>query len=59
MKKVVVIGLGSFGINLIRSLSKKNMELIAVDINKDRVNEIKDLVTQPVTMDATSRDNLQ
>ncbi|MCK4889862.1 MAG: TrkA family potassium uptake protein [Candidatus Aminicenantes bacterium] len=58
MKKVVVIGLGSFGVNLIRSLSKKKIELIAVDINKDRVNEIKDLVTQPVTMDATNRDNL-
>ena len=25
---------------------------------KDRVNEIKDLVTQPVTMNATNRDNL-
>ncbi|MEN8223290.1 MAG: TrkA family potassium uptake protein [Acidobacteriota bacterium] len=59
MNKVVVIGLGSFGINLIRSLSSKNIELIAVDKSKDRVNEIKDLVTQPVTMDATSKDNLK
>ncbi len=58
MKKVVVIGLGSFGVNLIRSLSKKKIELIAVDINKDKVNGIKDLVTQPVTMNATNRDNL-
>lgn len=59
MKKIVVIGLGSFGMNLIRTLSKKNIELIAVDLNKDRVNEIKDLATQPVAMDATSKDNLQ
>jgi len=58
MKKVVVIGMGSFGVNLIKSLSKKKIELIAVDINKDKVNEIKDLVAQPVTMDATNRDNL-
>lgn len=58
MKKIVVIGLGSFGVNLIRSLSKKKIELIAVDIKKERVNEIKDLVTQPVTMNATNRDNL-
>ena len=28
MKKVVVIGLGSFGVNLIRSLSKKKIELL-------------------------------
>ena len=58
MNKVVVIGLGSFGVNLIRSLSKKKIELIAVDKNKDKVNGIKDLVTQPVTMDATNKDNL-
>ncbi len=58
MKKIVVIGMGSFGANLVRSLSKKKIELIAVDKNKDKVNEIKDLVTQPVTMDATNRDNL-
>lgn len=59
MNKIVVIGLGSFGMNLIRTLSKKNIELIAVDINKDRVNEIKDLATQPVAMDATNKDNLK
>lgn len=58
MKKIMVIGLGSFGMNLIRTLSKKKIELIAVDINKDRVNEIKDLATQPVSMDATNKDNL-
>jgi len=58
MKKIVVIGLSSFGMNLIRTLSKKNIELIAVDLNKDRVNEIKDLATQPVAMDATNKDNL-
>jgi len=58
MEKIVVIGLGSFGINLIRFLSKKNVELIAVDINKDRVNEVKDLVTQPVAMDGTNKENL-
>jgi len=59
MKKVVVIGLGSFGMNVIRSLSRKHIELIAVDTNRDRVNEIKDLVTRPITMDATNRDNLE
>ncbi len=58
MKKVVVIGMGSFGMNLVKSLSKKSIELIAIDIDKERVNEIKDLVTQPVTMDATNKENL-
>ena len=59
MKKVVIIGLGSFGMSLVRSLTKMNMEIIAVDTDKDRVNEIKDLVAQPVTMDATNRENLE
>ncbi len=58
MKKIIVIGLGSFGINLVKSLAKKKIDVIAVDINSQRVNEIKDIATQPVTMDATKRDNL-
>lgn len=59
MTKVAVIGLGSFGIHLIKTLSKKKgIEIIAIDIIESRVNEIKDFVTQPVTMDATNKENL-
>jgi trk system potassium uptake protein TrkA len=59
MIKVAVIGLGSFGIHLIKTLSKKkDVEIIAIDINESKVNEIKDFVTQPVTMDATIKENL-
>lgn len=59
MKKVAVIGLGSFGINLVRTLAKKkDVEIIAIDNHKDKINEIKDIVTQPITMDATNKENL-
>ncbi len=59
MIKVAVIGLGSFGIHLIKTLAKKkDVEIIAIDINESKVNEIKDFVTQPVTMDATIKENL-
>lgn len=59
MKKVAVIGLGSFGINLVRTLAKKkDIEIIAIDSHQTKVNEIKDIVTQPVTMDATNKENL-
>lgn len=59
MIKVAVIGLGSFGIHLIKTLAKKkDVEIIAIDINESKVNEIKDIVTQPVTMDATIKENL-
>jgi trk system potassium uptake protein TrkA len=59
MKKVAVIGLGSFGINLVRTLAKKkDIEIIAIDSYETRVNEIKDIATQPITMDATKKENL-
>ena len=59
MKKVAVIGLGSFGINLVKTLAKKkDIEIIAIDNHQTKVNEIKDIATQPITMDATSKDNL-
>jgi len=58
MNRYAVIGLGSFGGSLVRTLAKKNCEIIAVDVNPKRVNEIKDLATQPVTMDATKKENL-
>jgi len=59
MKKIAIIGLGSFGINLVSALSeKKGVEIIAIDSEESRVNEIKDLAHRPVTMDATNKENL-
>lgn len=58
MKKFMIIGLGSFGINLVKTLSKKDVEIIAIDKDEQKVNEIKDIVTQAITMDATSKENL-
>lgn len=58
MKRVAVIGLGSFGTHLVKTLAKRGMEIIAIDIDEKKVNEIKDIVTQPVTMDATNKENL-
>jgi trk system potassium uptake protein TrkA len=59
MKKVAIIGLGSFGISLAKYLSnKKDIEIMAIDNHEGKVNEIKDLVTQPITTDATIKENL-
>ncbi|NIM12257.1 MAG: TrkA family potassium uptake protein [Candidatus Aminicenantes bacterium] len=58
MKRVAVIGLGSFGTHLVKTLAKKDIEIIAIDTDENRVNEIKDFVTQPVTTDATIKENL-
>ncbi|MDW7761909.1 MAG: TrkA family potassium uptake protein [Acidobacteriota bacterium] len=60
MKKIVIIGLGSFGINLVRTLSQeKDLEIVAVDLDEYRVNLVKDIVTRPVVMDGTRRANLE
>lgn len=59
MKKIAIIGLGSFGANLVRTLAKKkDIEIIAIDIDESKVTEVKDFATQPITMDASNRDNL-
>jgi trk system potassium uptake protein TrkA len=58
MKKIAIIGLGSFGFNLVKTLAERNIEIIAIDICEDRVNDVKDIATQAITMQATSKDNL-
>lgn len=59
MKKIAIIGLGGFGINLAKTLAKNNnMEIIAIDTDSRKVNQIKDLITRPVTMDATDKESL-
>jgi len=60
MKKIAIIGLGGFGINLAKTLAKtNNIEIIAIDQDSRKVNQIKDLVTRPITMDATDKESLK
>lgn len=58
MKKITIIGLGSFGFNLVKTLAERDLEIIAIDSNADRVNEVKDIATQAICMQATSKENL-
>lgn len=53
MRKILVIGLGKFGRELIDSLSKANTEIIAVDQNLSLVNEVKDMVSYSAQLDST------
>lgn len=52
-KSVAVISLGKFGIQLAISLSQKGYDVIAVDTNPERVDDIKELVNAAVVLDAT------
>jgi trk system potassium uptake protein TrkA len=58
-KRFVVIGLGKFGQTLAKTLSKEGAEVIAIDTNADRVEDIMESVTLAVRMDATDEKALR
>jgi trk system potassium uptake protein TrkA len=59
MKQVVIIGLGNFGHFLARELFSKGYDVMAIDKNSARVQEIQDNVTQAIVADATDISTLQ
>ncbi len=52
-KQVVVIGLGQFGMGLIRALSRAPVEVIAIDSDEDRMQLASTWVTRALCFDAT------
>ena len=55
MRQYAVIGLGTFGFKLATTLVEMGGQVLAIDNNRDRVQEIKDLVTDAVVLDATDK----
>ena len=53
MRKIAVIGLGRFGMELARRLSASGTEVIAIDRNPNLINDIKDDVDVAVRLDST------
>lgn len=51
-KQFAVIGLGRFGSEVARTLSKKGVEVIAIDRDETRVKDVSDFVTVAVQLDA-------
>lgn len=52
MKQFVVIGLGNFGFNVAKSLSIKGHQVLAIDISEERIDEIKEYVSEAIIADA-------
>lgn len=52
-ERILVIGLGRLGHSLVENLAGKNMEVIAVDEDMDRVEEVKNLVAHCYQGDST------
>lgn len=53
MKQFLVIGLGNFGYYLATHLYEKGHDVMAIDKNPNRVQNIKNQVTQAIAADAT------
>jgi trk system potassium uptake protein TrkA len=59
MKRVVVVGLGIFGMNLAKTLYENGTEVIAVDKNKDVLQQMKDCCTKAILADGTNKEVME
>ena len=59
MRRVVVIGLGIFGFNLAKTLYENGLEVIAIDKNKEVIQQIKDCCTKAVLADGTDKEVME
>jgi trk system potassium uptake protein TrkA len=57
--KFSVIGLGSFGSNVAKTLYEMGHEVVAIDEEKSKVDDMKDAATHAVQMNAADKENLQ
>ena len=58
-KQFVVIGLGRFGESVAKTLYSLGHDVLAIDMDEDRVQDISDSVTHAVQMDATDESALK
>ena len=53
MRQFAVIGIGRFGYSVAKTLTEQGCQVLAIDKDYERVQEISDFVTQSVNLDAT------
>lgn len=59
MKHFAVIGLGNFGFNAAKSLFEDGHEVLAIDLDKARVQAIDPHATEAMVLDATDKEALK
>ena len=59
MKRIVVFGLGVYGMQLVRTLSRLGAHIVAVDADRKVIEQVKRLVPEAVVADASDRGALQ
>jgi trk system potassium uptake protein len=58
-KEFAVIGLGRFGSSICRALVEKGMEVLAIDVDEDRINEFSNIASHAVMADSTDEKTLK
>jgi trk system potassium uptake protein TrkA len=58
-KRFAVIGMGRFGFSVATALFKMGAEVLAIDTDRELINNIQDRVTHAVALDATKKALLQ
>jgi trk system potassium uptake protein TrkA len=56
MKRVIVIGLGIFGYNVVKELYENNVDVIAIDKKKEAIQAVRDFATKAIVADGTDKD---
>jgi trk system potassium uptake protein TrkA len=56
MKAILIIGMGTFGTQIARRMSELRCEVMAVDTNEERINEILPYVTNACIGDCTNEE---
>ena len=59
MKQYAVIGLGRFGSSVAKTLSDLGHEVLAIDIDEERVQQVEGFVTHAVQADATDENAMR
>lgn len=57
-QQIIIIGLGQFGMSLARNLSERGVEILAVDMDQEKVDAIAPFVANAVAIDATDEMSL-
>ncbi len=57
--KFAIIGLGSFGSNVARTLFERGHEVLAIDKDRDKIESAKSFSSQAVLMDSADKENLE
>lgn len=58
-KSIAVIGLGRFGLSLVESFSRLNVDIIAIDQNKESVKKASEFVHNVYVVDSTDEEALK